>query len=94
MHRVHLVIHGRVQGVGFRYFVLRRAQHLELNGWVRNCSSGDVEIEAEGTRAALEHFAAEVGRGPSASVVESVDAAWSEGAARHTRFLIRSDAPA
>jgi hypothetical protein len=48
MHRLHAVVHGRVQGVGFRYFVMREARALGLSGWVRNQADGSVEVEAEG----------------------------------------------
>src|SRR5258706_13436350 len=53
MNRVHLVIHGRVQGVGFRYFVSGEARALGLRGTVRNRADGTVEVEAEGGPAAL-----------------------------------------
>jgi len=48
--RVHLVVHGLVQGVGFRWFVARRADGLGLSGYVRNLYDGSVEAEAEGDR--------------------------------------------
>ncbi|CAK0756645.1 hypothetical protein CCP3SC1_270003 [Gammaproteobacteria bacterium] len=50
-----LVIHGRVQGVGFRPFVYRLAYHYGIQGWVRN-SNGVVEIHAEGSPTQLQHF--------------------------------------
>jgi len=92
MHRVHLVIQGRVQGVGFRYFVLRRAQALGLHGWVRNRADGAVETEAEGGRPALDDFVDAMRQGPPAARVIHVDVAWSESAPLHSRFAIRSDA--
>ena len=46
--RAHLLISGRVQGVAFRYYTQDIAQKLEINGWVRNCWDGKVEIIAEG----------------------------------------------
>lgn len=92
MHRVHLVIQGRVQGVGYRYFVLRRAQELELNGWVRNRADGSVEVEAEGARVSLERFRARLLEGPPSARVDDAAEAWSEGPAAHARFVIRPDA--
>jgi acylphosphatase len=89
MHRVHLVIQGRVQGVGFRYFMLRRAESLRLNGWVRNLESGEVELEAEGDRAALEQLVEHARVGPASAHVTQVSISWSESAPRHSRFAAR-----
>lgn len=86
MHRVHLRVQGRVQGVGFRYFVLRRALDLGLTGWVANLSNGDVEAEAEGTREALQDLIERVREGPAAARVDRVSEQWSEGPRRHDRF--------
>ncbi|TSB45137.1 acylphosphatase [Alkalicoccobacillus porphyridii] len=46
--RHHLIVEGKVQGVGFRYFTQEQAQHYGLAGWVRNLPDGTVELEAEG----------------------------------------------
>src|SRR3989344_1580032 len=54
--RVHARARGRVQGVGYRYFVVRTAQELALTGWVINCSNGDVEIEAQGGEIQIRDF--------------------------------------
>lgn len=89
MHRVHLVIQGRVQGVGFRYFVLRAAQSLGLTGWVRNRPDGAVEVEAEGDRVPLDRLLERLREGPAAAEVTGIDVAWSEAAPEHSRFLIR-----
>ena len=86
MHRVHLRVQGRVQGVGFRYFVLRRAQELGVTGWVQNLSSGDVEVEAEGTHDALRRLIERVHEGPAAARVDRVFEQWSEGPRLHDRF--------
>jgi acylphosphatase len=91
MHRVHLVVQGRVQGVGYRYFVLRRAEESGLNGWVSNRADGAVETEVEGEREALERFVAALRQGPTGARVASVDERWSDSPARHTRFVIRPD---
>ena len=67
-----MVIIGKVQGVGFRYFVLRQAQELGITGWVSNKPNGDVEALAQGEKADLEQFVAKVKEGPSFSGVEDV----------------------
>jgi acylphosphatase len=94
MHRVHLEIQGRVQGVGFRYFVLRRAQELQLNGWVQNRADGSVVAEAEGGRDDLARFVARLREGPAGARVDRLTESWSESPAAHSRFVIRNDAGA
>ena len=78
MERLHAVVRGDVQGVGFRYFVQRRAHQLGLSGWVRNNDDGTVELVAEGSRDALEKLKQAVEDGPRAARVDRVDADWSE----------------
>lgn len=67
------VVHGRVQGVGFRDFVKRAARKLELSGWVRNRHDGTVEVEAIGEAHALDQLEIELSNGPPASRVSRVD---------------------
>ena len=73
---LHAVVRGRVQGVGFRFFVLQQADALGLSGWVRNRADGSVEVRAEGNRPALESLLADLRRGPTAAHVEGVDHDW------------------
>ncbi|HKW58473.1 MAG TPA: acylphosphatase [Candidatus Dormibacteraeota bacterium] len=77
MERLHAVVHGDVQGVGFRYFVQRAARQLGLRGWVRNNDDGSVELVAEGERPRLEELERAVKEGPRGSRVDRVDARWS-----------------
>ena len=72
---VHLLVSGRVQGVGFRYFVLQAARRHGVNGWVRNRLEGDVEIRAEGRRAAVDDLIEEIRRGPRYGRVDHVEQA-------------------
>ncbi|HEY6057716.1 MAG TPA: acylphosphatase [Candidatus Limnocylindrales bacterium] len=88
MHCVHLLIRGRVQGVGFRYFVVRRAEQLGVAGWVRNRRDGSVELEAEGPRTALETLVAAARQGPTGARVAAVDEQWSDREARHRGFQV------
>lgn len=66
-------IKGKVQGVGFRYFVYRTAKHLGVCGIVRNCSNGDVFVEAEANDEVLVKFIQECSEGPIRSNVRDVD---------------------
>ena len=79
MERLHAVIHGDVQGVGFRYFVQRAAQQLGLSGWVRNNDDRTVEVVAEGDRERLEQLRRALEQGPRMARVDRVDAQWSSG---------------
>ena len=71
------MIHGDVQGVGFRYFVMRTARPLGIRGWVRNRPDDAVEVVAEGERRVLEQLLEAVREGPRAAHVVRVDADWS-----------------
>ncbi len=71
--RVHAVVRGRVQGVGFRWFVRETATALGLAGHVRNRTDGTVEVEAEGDEAAVANLLRELARGPRGAAVDAVD---------------------
>lgn len=73
MRAVRLMVRGRVQGVGFRYFVERTAARFGLAGWVRNRIDGAVEAVAVGEAAAVEAMIEACRRGPSAARVDSLD---------------------
>jgi acylphosphatase len=72
MESIHLEIRGRVQGVGFRWFVVETAKELRLAGWVRNKADGNVELAAAGESDALARLEAAVSAGPSGARVEEV----------------------
>ncbi len=67
---LHFLIQGRVQGVGFRWFVHREASELDLRGWVRNTEEGDVEVVASGSPDELAELRASLRRGPRGSRVD------------------------
>ncbi len=69
---LHFLIQGRVQGVGFRWFVHREASELALRGWVRNTEEGDVEVVASGTTEDLSELRASLKKGPRGSRVDRV----------------------
>ena len=70
---LHVVVRGRVQGVGFRWFVRERGRALGLTGWVRNLADGSVEVAAEGEPPALERLRMSLRQGPPGADVSSVD---------------------
>lgn len=67
---LHFLIQGRVQGVGFRWFVHREASELDLRGWVRNTEDGDVEVVAAGSIEDLAELRESLRRGPRGSRVD------------------------
>jgi len=67
---LHFLIKGRVQGVGFRWFVHREASELDLRGWVRNTEDGDVEVVASGEERDLAELRVSLHRGPRGSRVD------------------------
>lgn len=67
------VISGLVQGVGFRWYVKRRADRLGLKGWVKNLPTGQVEVVAEGPEEALRQLEEFLHKGPPAARVDSVE---------------------
>lgn len=78
MHQLRAVVHGRVQGVGFRWYVARRAEERGLGGGVRNLPDGSVEVIAEGPHESLEGLLDDLRSGPPRARVERVDELWSE----------------
>jgi acylphosphatase len=68
------LVRGRVQGVGFRWFVLREAETLHLRGFARNLHDGSLEVVAAGPEGALGQLGQALARGPAMARVERVDA--------------------
>ncbi len=87
--RLHAVVHGRVQGVSFRYYTLRRAAALGLTGYVRNLWDETVEVVAEGQCSALEELLAFLRVGPRAAFVTEVEIKWSVPSREFERFEVR-----
>jgi acylphosphatase len=88
--RLEATARGRVQGVGFRYFVLRRGMELGLTGWVANESDGSVRCVAEGPRGDLEALLETMERGPAGALVEGVRATWGDATGTLRDFGIRA----
>jgi acylphosphatase len=73
MPRLHIVVNGRVQGIGFRWFVQRTARELGVSGWVKNLYDGSVELEADGTQRLLDVFIERLKHGHPHADVQSID---------------------
>jgi acylphosphatase len=90
MKRLHAIVRGRVQMVGFRYFVLEEARALGLSGWVRNGDDGaTVEVVAEGSQEQVQLLEEALRAGPRGSRVEAVDATWSDTLDGYESFDVR-----
>ncbi|MEL7645782.1 MAG: acylphosphatase [Anaerolineaceae bacterium] len=87
--RLHVLVEGHVQGVGFRYFTLEQARRLGLSGWVRNLPGGAVEAEAEGPRENLLAFLEALAEGPAGAVVRRVRPEWLPASGGDFRFRVR-----
>lgn len=90
MVRNHLVVHGRVQGVGFRATAKQIADQLDIHGWVKNNSNGTVEIDAEGDPDHLSKFIDKLNEGPTPfSKVRAVDIIEEASEKGYEKFKIK-----
>ena len=87
--RAHLVVSGLVQGVGYRYFVLRKAKQYNLRGYVRNLYSDDVEVVVEGDESVIRDFIKEARIGPVSANVTGIQVKWEEGESEYQDFEVR-----
>lgn len=87
--RVHAIIDGQVQGVGFRYFVQKEAEAIGVTGWARNRFDGQVEVMIEGARQVLEDLVELLRRGPRGAYVTQVDVTWEKASGEFQHFEIR-----
>jgi acylphosphatase len=72
MVHLNIIVSGRVQGVGFRFFSQRKAVQYGINGWVRNLDDGSVEIRAAGDKKQLDSFMRDLKRGNPFSTIDSM----------------------
>ena len=86
--RLHAIVRGRVQGVGYRWFILAKGRALGLNGQVRNLSDGTVEVSAEGSKTGLETLVEAIKKGPESSDVEQASIEWETYAGNYSGFEI------
>lgn len=89
MQRKRVIVSGRVQGVGYRYFCLDEASALGLSGWARNLRDGDVEIEVQGEGRNLDDFLRKLSQGPVLSRVADVKEEDMPALEGETGFSIR-----
>jgi len=88
MPTVHYIVEGKVQGVGFRRFVLHKANVLELRGFVSNLEDGTVECMAQGSQESLTELEMILRQGPRFAEVTSVNCTDIDGAKKYTQFRI------
>lgn len=89
MKRYHLIVSGRVQGVGFRAFTQQKAAEFEVSGYVRNKLDGSVELEAQGEEEQLKKFITSVKNGSPYSSVDDVAVEKEEVKENERSFSIR-----
>ena len=89
IQELHAHVHGWVQGVGYRYFVVNNALSLGLRGYTRNQSDGSVEVLAQGTRPSLERLLTILQKGPSAAEVSEVRSQWGQPTEHLSGFHVR-----
>lgn len=87
--RLELTIHGRVQGVGYRYATLEQARRLGLVGWVRNTHDGKVELVAEGPTDPLQRLLTWCKAGPPGARVSQLSETWGAASGEFSDFGIR-----
>jgi acylphosphatase len=85
----HIIVSGMVQGVGYRYFVYRKASEYNLKGYVKNLYNDDVEIEVEGDKGLILDFINDLKAGPRSAHVTQVKVDWEECENKFSEFQIR-----
>jgi acylphosphatase len=89
MDRAEILVNGMVQGVGYRYFVLRQAEKLGLKGYTQNLFSGEVLTVVEGERYIIEELFHQLKIGPAYADVKNTSIKWAEYKKEFSRFEIR-----
>lgn len=89
MKRAEILVNGFVQGVGFRYYIVRHAEKLGLKGYTQNLYSGEVFTVVEGELAMIEELYKKIQIGPAHANVKSASIKWSESKNEFTRFEVK-----
>ena len=90
--RLEATVRGLVQGIGFRWFVVRRASELGLAGWASNEADGSLRVVAEGPPTALDELERHLAKGPPGAEVDHVETTRAPATGAFTTFAIRSGA--
>jgi acylphosphatase len=85
----HLLISGMVQGVGYRWFVMRKANEYGLKGYVRNLYTDDVEVEVEGNKGLIQDFIEDLRIGSRSAQVTDMKIQWKDYQGKYKNFDIR-----
>jgi acylphosphatase len=85
----HLLISGLVQGVGYRWFVIRKANEYDLKGYVRNLYTDDVEVEVEGNKQLISEFIKELRIGPRSAHITDIKIQWGNYQGKYKNFDIK-----
>ena len=89
LRKAKIVVAGLVQGVGYRYFVMRQADNLNLKGYTQNLFTGEVLTEVEGEFGLINELIKQLKIGPMKSHVTNCSVEWSESKNEFTRFEVR-----
>jgi acylphosphatase len=89
MKRAEILVNGLVQGVGFRYFVVRLAERSGLKGYTKNLYTGEVYTVVEGETPVIEDFFSKIKIGPSQADVRNASIKWSDSKNEFTKFEVR-----
>ena len=84
----YILVAGKVQGVGYRYFAQRNAEYFVLTGYVRNRPDSKVELQVEGEKEAIKRFQKILSEGPRFSLVDKVDLTFDEFQAKYNNFSV------
>lgn len=87
--RAKIKVQGIVQGVGYRFFVIRKAREYRVFGYVSNLPDGNVEVVAEGDKGLLLDFIEELRIGPESATISAVDVEWFDRPREFEDFDIR-----
>ena len=87
--RLRAIVHGRVQGVNFRYYTRQQARQLGLTGYVRNLWDGTVEVESEGAQSSVTRLLNWLHKGPGMAIVKQVDVQWLPYTDEFQHFEVR-----
>jgi acylphosphatase len=88
MTAADIIVRGRVQGVGYRYFTIRQAENFGLTGFVRNLSDGQVAVFVEGEKELIGQFVKLLEKGPRFADVEKVEIIYSSYKAKFKKFTV------